>query len=335
VLAGSPESSSSESDDDTDASPQSGSRSPRQLTKEQLEGMSYDARQMAIEAAKNSAVGNVSPGLPGWRKLITGPIDKRVNYDGQFMTLQTKDNQRSRKNQILAYSAVYPLWLWVRMGLKTYLSDLWNAMEMISYLAFLTAFYCKLRMYFGESDDIEFFYNELLTKTAATNRTHPLELEEQNRLEALIATSIFEFASYNNLYMLTLVPNSLVMWVKLFKYFDVIPQMGLLIKVLAAARGPILVFAVMAAMPCMGLALSYHAAFGQLLYRYSTIGKSFNTVLRLSVGDFNFEEIYDLAPLTSLFLFWITAILIVFTLVNIFGAYACTLLASAACLLVL
>ena len=82
--------------------------------KEQLEGMSYDARQMAIEAAKNSAVGNVSPGLPGWRKLITGPIDKRVNYDGQFMTLQTEDNQRSRKNQILAYSAVYPLWLWVR-----------------------------------------------------------------------------------------------------------------------------------------------------------------------------------------------------------------------------
>ena len=98
----------------------------------------------------------------------------------------------------------------------------------------------------------------------------------------------------NKTYLLTLVPNSIAMWIKLFKYFDVIPQMGLLIKVLSAAGGPIMIFAVMSIMPCMGIALSYHAAFGQLLYRYSTIGMSFNTVMRMSVGDFNFEEIFEL-----------------------------------------
>ena len=109
------------------------------------------------------------------------------------------------------------------------------------------------------------------------------------------------------------------MWVKLFKYFDIIPQMGLLTKVISAAGRPIMVFAIMAAMPCMGLALSYHTAFGQTLYQYSTIGKSFNSVLRVSMGDFNFQEIYSLRPLTAVSLFWTTALLIVFTLVNIFG----------------
>ena len=47
---------------------------------------------------------------------------------------------------------------------------------------------------------------------------------------------------------------------------------------------------------------------------------SFNSVMRLSVGDFNFEEIFELRPWTSIALFWVTALLVVFTLVNIFVA---------------
>ena len=40
-------------------------------------------------------------------------------------------------------------------------------------------------------------------------------------------------------------------------------------------------------------------AYGQLLPNYSTIPISLNTVLRMAVGDFNFEEIYDVAPGTE------------------------------------
>ena len=87
---------------------------------------------------------------------------KQVNYDGQFMTVQNDDGERSRKNNVLKYSYVYPLFLWIKMGLKTYLSDLWNAIEMVSYCAFLIAFYCKIQMYFNLAQSIEADYNQLL-----------------------------------------------------------------------------------------------------------------------------------------------------------------------------
>ena len=101
-----------------------------------------------------------------------------------------------------------------------------------------------------------------------------------------------------------------------FKYFNVIPQMGMLIKVLSNASGPVLIFTTVSLVPCFGIALSYHVTYGQRLAEYSTIGSSLNTVrssssayrsvgnvaltwwpaqvMRLSVGDFDFDQIYQI-----------------------------------------
>ena len=48
----------------------------------------------------------------------------------------------------------------------------------------------------------------------------------------------------------------------------------------------------------------YHVAYGQLLPNYSTIPISLNTVLRMAVGDFDFQEIYRLGPTQAVVLFW-------------------------------
>lgn len=293
------------------------------MTKEKLSGMSYNARHRTIEKARTAAIGNVAPGVPGWRRLVHGPISTRINYDGQFMTVQTEAIGRSFKNKVLSASRIYPLWLWVKTGLKTYLYDLWNGMEMILYVTCMAACYCKLQMYFGEADDLEAHCNRFLEQMVGANRTYPLPLKTHSQdfdlTQDAIQQGMLRFSRYNAYYMWTLVPTSLIMWIKLFKYFDVIPQMGLLTKIIAASGRPIMVFGIMSAMPCMGLALSYHVAYGQVLFNYSTIGKSFNSVLLVSLGLFDFQEIYSLAPVTAMSLFWITAILIVFTLVNIFG----------------
>jgi len=63
----------------------------------------------------------------------------------------------------------------------------------------------------------------------------------------------------------TLIPNSFLMWVKLFKYVDVIPQMGMLIQVLERAGMPVLIFSTVGLIPVVGMAFAYHAAFGQAL----------------------------------------------------------------------
>ena len=100
-----------------------------------------------------------------------------------------------------------------------------------------------------------------------------------------------EYQWRSDMYMLTLIPNAFLMWIKLFKYIDVVPQMGMLIEVLKHAAMPVMIFSTVGLIPVVGLAFSYHAAYGQYLRNYETVGKSLNTLLRMTVGDFDFVEL--------------------------------------------
>lgn len=284
-----------------------------------LSGSSADqwqAHQKLDDDRVQVLVGNVSPGTPGWRKLVTKPMSLRVNYEGQFIV-------HSRKNsKLLKYTKLYPLYLWLRAGLRTYMTDFWNVAEMASYLCFIVAFVFKIKMNIEEAPQIQTVYDNLLSMNTESIHRTSSDVSEQDmvRTEDELAGHIEMFQLYTYYYMITLVPNSMLMWFKLFKYFNVIPQMGMLIKVLGSASGPVLIFTTVSLVPCFGIALSYHVAYGQLLPNYSTIPISLNTVLRMSVGDFNFQEIFKLGPVLAVVLFWVTALLLVFTLINIFVA---------------
>jgi hypothetical protein len=129
-----------------------------------------------------------------------------------------------------------------------------------------------------------------------------------------------EFETLSYWFMKCLVVNSMLMWLKLFKYIGVIPQMGVLLTVLGKAGPSVLIFSIVAMVPCVGISLSYHVAFGAVLKNYSEMGLSLNSVMRMAVGDFDFDEIYGEHPLMSLLLFWLSSLLIVFVLINIFIA---------------
>jgi len=45
----------------------------------------YKLKMQEREEADGQTIGNVAPGIPAWRKLISRPLAKYVNYDGQFM----------------------------------------------------------------------------------------------------------------------------------------------------------------------------------------------------------------------------------------------------------
>lgn len=96
--------------------------------------------------------------------------------------------------------------------------------------------------------------------------------------------------------------------------------MGILIDVLSKAVPSVTIFTLVAIIPVLGLAYSYTAVFGDSLYRYSTVWLSLNTILLMSVGDFNFEELFAVNPASAVLLFWLSALLIVFVLINIFVA---------------
>ena len=133
----------------------------------------------------------------------------------------------------------------MRAGLKTYVSDLWNVAEIMSYIFFITAFVSKVQMNFVQSEIIEDLFDELLTMNVqnGTDIAASEELLHQHQLtEGRLAVSggqphlsdlaidpkyqvrwlpcvrqdsiqTFEYLTF--FYSFTLIPNSFLMWFKL------------------------------------------------------------------------------------------------------------------------
>eukprot|EP01046_Picozoa_sp_COSAG06_P033665 COSAG06_NODE_3453_length_5320_cov_49.582839_4_plen_87_part_00 len=57
-----------------------------------------------------------------------------------------KDPDQNTVAKVARSSVLYPLFLWVYNGLKIYLEDYWDCMELFLYSFFLVAFYCKANM---------------------------------------------------------------------------------------------------------------------------------------------------------------------------------------------
>ena len=66
-----------------------GTRSPSRIPSFDAKKLSpragYKLKMQEREEADGQTIGNVAPGIPAWRKLISRPLAKYVNYDGQFM----------------------------------------------------------------------------------------------------------------------------------------------------------------------------------------------------------------------------------------------------------
>ena len=183
---------------------------------------------------------------------------------------------------------------------------MWNSIEFASYLLFLSALYNKIQMHLLQSQIRDEYQS--LQETAAADAS----LGSMTKLD--------QYRDLQYWYLGTLAVNASFMWIKLFKYIDVIPQLGMLVSVLSAAMGPVLIFSAVALIPCMGLALAYHVQFGTSLLNCSSVGMSLNTLMRMALGDFDFQEIFIESPLSAILLFWLSSVLLAFVLTNIFVA---------------
>jgi hypothetical protein len=66
------------------------------------------------------------------------------------------------------------------------------------------------------------------------------------------------------------------------RYIGVIPQMGVLLKVLSRAGPSVMIFTIVAMVPCVGLSLSYHVVFGAVVKNYSSPYMALNSVMRMA-----------------------------------------------------
>jgi hypothetical protein len=244
---------------------------------------------------RGSSRGVYETGTPGWRTWIPRGAEQLINYDGQFVVPHDK------LHQWMSGTIFFPFWLWFKSGVTIYMGDVWNTLEFLSSLSFMYSFYSKVRM-LQMADALD------------TQR----EIVESGEEDDLILLEEFSFLSM--WYMKCLALNAMLMWCKLFKYIGVIPQMGVLLTVLGQAGPSVMIFTIVAMVPCIGLSLSYHVVFGAVVKNYSSPYLALNSVMRMAVGDFDFDEIYGEHPMMSLLLFWVSSLLIVMVLINIFIA---------------
>jgi hypothetical protein len=114
------------------------------------------------------------------------------------------------------------------------MADTWNPFEFLSCILFMIQLAAKMQM-LSMADDLD---SERLAIARGTG--------------AETLSLITTYSEANQGYNLAMRINAVIMWCKLFKYLGVIPQMGVLLEVLGKAGPSVLIFSMVAMVPCMG-----------------------------------------------------------------------------------
>lgn len=215
-----------------------------------------------------------------WRDWVPRSYERLVNYDGQFITeIPVEEGfpdlfpfgwftipvnaTVAASQELLTHgmftSRLYKLSIWIRRGIRTYMSDVWNTAEFISYSIFLVQFYIRAKMY---------TVRELSSYCSTKHHKQPLfpiapvptplppslfclpRLRPQAFALDNAVTSVFaglqladkidleleevqspaqpdrtemlllsKFSAFNDVYVFSLTINAVFMWLKLFKYY--------------------------------------------------------------------------------------------------------------------
>ncbi|CAK0889175.1 unnamed protein product, partial [Prorocentrum cordatum] len=111
-----------------------------------------------------------------------------------------------------------------------------------------------------------------------------------------------------------------LMLVRFFDGFRGNQRLAILTDTLAVASDDLFHFLCIFAVVFSNFVISAHLLFGQSLLEWSDLRRSSNTGFRALMGDFDFESMYRIAPVSATIWFWSFMLLIFLTLINIFLA---------------
>eukprot|EP01052_Picozoa_sp_SAG31_P001714 SAG31_NODE_58_length_29669_cov_20.244978_5_plen_138_part_00 len=114
--------------------------------------------------------------------------------------------------------------------------------------------------------------------------------------------------------------NAMLLWVKVFKFLNYFPNLQILTTTLAHATQPLAWFMVVLMIVLLGMSQGFHIAFGFDVEGYQTLENSVLSLLRMCVGDFDYEQLESSHYVVGPLLFWIFIILVFFILMSVFIA---------------
>ncbi|CAD7929167.1 unnamed protein product [Amoebophrya sp. A25] len=121
-----------------------------------------------------------------------------------------------------------------------------------------------------------------------------------------------QWIQYNLLFWYTL-----ILMLRFFKQFQGQPRLALLSLTLYNSMHDMVHYLIVFFTVFFNYALGGHALFGALLEEWSTMSKSINTSFLAILGEFDFNQMFELSPITATLWFWSFMILMTFILLNL------------------
>ena len=114
--------------------------------------------------------------------------------------------------------------------------------------------------------------------------------------------------------------NAVLTWIKIFKFLNYYPNMQILTKTLGVAAKPLAWFCLIILIVLIGAGQGFFLAFGLDLKGYRSFVDSVLALLRMAVGDFEYEELEESHRHLGPLMFWIYIFLMFFVLMSVFIA---------------
>eukprot|EP00003_Mantamonas_plastica_P032702 TRINITY_DN9024_c0_g1_i18.p1 TRINITY_DN9024_c0_g1~~TRINITY_DN9024_c0_g1_i18.p1 ORF type:complete len:560 (-),score=204.91 TRINITY_DN9024_c0_g1_i18:1382-3061(-) len=181
-------------------------------------------------------------------------------------------------------------------GWGSYLRDRWNILDWINILIFLTVIGMRIRglvlvneYVFDAESSTEFYDFQTVAQT----------LDQEVNMNAF---------------------NAFLCYFKVFKYIQMLPKMDQLFKTLGVASTDLLLFLVVFFIIFFGYAVAFHLAFGVDVEAYSTLARSFSSLVISILGEFDYPELRQSNRVLAPLFFFSFIVLCTFILLNMFLA---------------
>ena len=114
--------------------------------------------------------------------------------------------------------------------------------------------------------------------------------------------------------------NFFLLYFKIFKFLGEVPRMNSIIHTVTRCVTDIFFFMVMACIVIFGFTAAFYVCFGMQLPEFKTLGDSFGALMRLLLGDFDYQAMADTNSIMAPLLFYLFVTFVFMILLNMFLA---------------
>eukprot|EP01043_Picozoa_sp_COSAG02_P046406 COSAG02_NODE_4336_length_5489_cov_5.862894_3_plen_745_part_00 len=203
----------------------------------------------------------------------------------------------------------------------------WRVIDLINYALFLVPLVmegtARLLLHHTFNEVVAAAVEERLNLVATQDQ---MDYQNSSSIADEINVSHLDHVSFylpgylSNMATTLLAINAVPTWGKMIKYLAPFPYFGLLTLTLQHAYFETLCFLILFFNVFIGWGMAFSATFGSHMVQYSTVPHAMMSLFRLLLGDFEFDDMYEVEGTIASIMFVLYNVLMSFLLTNMFVA---------------